>query len=66
MERLQGKFWTSEKEMIEELEDLGFDVLDITYEYIEIMDVDERMEDEPETLTIPLIRVRNTIALDIK
>ena len=65
MERLQGNFWTSEKEMIEELEDLGFDVLDITYEYIEIMDIDERMEDEPETLTIPLIRVRSTIALDI-
>ena len=65
MERLQVNFWTSEKEMIEELEDLGFDVLDITYEYIEIMDIDERMEDEPETLTIPLIRVRSTIALDI-
>lgn len=65
MERLQGKFWTRENEMMEELEELGFDVLDITYEYIEIMDIDERMEDEPETLTIPLIRVRSTIALDI-
>ena len=66
MERLNGKFWTSEKEMMDEFFELGYDVLDITYEYIEVMDVDERMEDEPETLTIPLIRVRNTIALDIK
>lgn len=65
MERLNGKFWTSEKEMMDEFFELGYDVLDITYEYIEVMDVDERMEDEPETLTIPLIRVRQTIALDI-
>ena len=51
--------------MMDEFFELGYDVLDITYEYIEVMDVDERMEDEPETLTIPLIRVRSTIALDI-
>lgn len=65
MEKLKGKFWTSEKEMMDEFFELGYDVLDITYEYVEVMDVDERMEDEPETLTIPLIRVRSTIALDI-
>ena len=65
MERLNGKFWTSEKEMMDEFFELGYDVLDITYEYIEVMDVDERMEDEPETLKLELIRARNTITINI-
>lgn len=66
MKNLKGKFWTTEHDMIEEFEEFGYDVLDITYEYVEVMHIDERMEDEPEALTIPLIRVKNTIALDIE
>lgn len=65
MKNLKGKFWTNENDMIEEFEKFGYDVLDLTYEYIEVMDVDERVEDEPETLRIALIRAKNTIALYI-
>ena len=62
---LRGKFWTRENEMLEELFELGIEVLDITYEYIELMDIDERIEDEPKTQRLELIRAGDTIAIDI-
>ena len=44
MKRLKNRFWTNEDEMMDEVEELGFDVIGIDYEYIYIMDIDDRMQ----------------------
>ena len=58
---LQNKFWTSEKEMIDDIEtNYSYDVVDIDYEYIELTPQDGW---EDETITFKLIRANNTIAI---
>lgn len=37
MENLLGKFWTSEEEMIKEIEENFYDVMDVQYSTIELM-----------------------------
>lgn len=40
MENLLGKFWTSEEEMIKEIEENFYDVMDVQYSTIELMKQD--------------------------
>lgn len=63
MENLKNKFWTNEDEMIEEIEELGYEVLDITYENIFLMDIDDRMSEFPTEICLKLLRANNTITI---
>lgn len=43
---MSGKFWTRQNEMVEELEELDYEVTEIGYEYVAVTDL--RDEDEAE------------------
>ena len=60
MEKLKGMFWTNKNEMLEELEGMGYEVIDENDEYIVIAD------EHDEEIKLDLIVARNTIAIDIK
>lgn len=58
-ELLFGKFWTEEAELVDDLEKAGFEVEDIGYDYLDVVDPDN----EDITLHYELVRARNTIAV---
>ena len=60
-EKISGKFWTDENELITEFEELGYDVLYLDYEYMIVSDIDERYEDKE--IKIDIIRAGRTIAV---
>lgn len=45
MMNLEGQFWTREQEMLKALEELGYEAIEIDYEYIVITDTYD--DDEP-------------------
>lgn len=57
LKALQGKFWTSLDEMVEEIQEQGFEVEDYNEEYVEV-----NFEDE-DHYTIHLIVAGSTIAI---
>lgn len=63
MEKLLNKFWTSEEDMENELEELGYEVLGIDYEYVYVMDIDDRMSEFPTEMRLKLLRANRTIAI---
>lgn len=63
MERLQNRFWTNEDEMMQEVEELGFDVIGIDYEYIYVMDIDDRVSEFPTECRLKLLRTNRTITI---
>lgn len=63
MENLEGKTWRDEDEMIEELEDLGYDIIDITNDYILLMDIDDRMSEFPTEYVLRLERTESKIKI---
>ena len=46
MMNVEGKFWTRQNEMVEELEELDYEVTAINYEYAAVVDTQD--EDERE------------------
>ncbi len=46
MMNVEGKFWTRQDEMVEELESLDYEVTYISYEYVAVTDLQD--EDEAE------------------
>lgn len=60
MEELKNKFWTDKNEMVEELKELGYDVLELNDEYITIEDEDE------EQTTLNLIIAGSTITIVVE
>ena len=56
---LFGKFWTEEAELVDELETAGFEVEDVGYDYLDVVDP----EDEDNTLHYELVRAGHTIAV---
>lgn len=46
MMNVEGKFWTRQNEMVEELEELDYEVTSINYEYVTVTDIQD--EDERE------------------
>lgn len=63
LEKFKGKFWTDEKEMVEEIEkNSDYDVLDVSFSYLNIID---RTGDDGEEILQEIIRAGNTIALRI-
>ena len=63
MERLRNKFWTNEDEMVEEIEELGYEVIDMDYEHILVMDIDDRMAEFPKEISLKLLRANKTITI---
>lgn len=63
MENLKNRFWTNESEMIEEIEELGYDVIDIDYENIYIMNIDDRVKEFPKEIKLKLLRANKTITI---
>lgn len=59
---LRGKFWTSQSEMIEELNELGYEVLDANDESITFSHECDEYEEE---FTLKVITAGRTIAIDI-
>lgn len=43
---VSGQFWTRQNEMVEDLEDLGYDVVEINWEYVTVVDTYD--DNEPE------------------
>lgn len=43
---MSGKFWTRQNEMVEELEELDYEVTEVSYEYVAVIDLHD--EDEAE------------------
>ena len=61
MKELENKFWTSEEEMIKDIENnYCYDVMDIGYDFVELMAQDGW---ENETITLELIRAGKTITI---
>lgn len=59
--KLENKFWLSEAEMVEDLEkNYGYDVIDVEYDFIELMLQDS---EEEETIKFELIRAGKTITI---
>ncbi len=46
MMNVEGKFWTRQNEMVEELEEMDYEVTSITYEYITVTDLQDDGEGE--------------------
>lgn len=46
MMNVEGKFWTRQEEMIEELESLDYEVTEAAWDHITVVDLQD--EDEPE------------------
>lgn len=61
MKELENKFWTSEEEMVKDIEtNYCYDVIDIGYDFVELMAQDGW---ENETITLELIRAEKTITI---
>ena len=61
LERLYGRFWTDEEEMIHDIEsETDFDVLGVFYDYANIID---RTGDDGEEVELGLIRAGSTITI---
>lgn len=61
MKELENKFWTSEEEMVKDIEtNYCYDVIDIGYDFVELMAQDGW---ENETITLELIRAGKTITI---
>lgn len=61
MKELKNKFWTSEEEMVKDIENnYCYDVIDIGYNFVELMAQDGW---ENETITLELIRAGKTITI---
>lgn len=43
---MSGKFWTRQNEMVEEIEELDYEVTEVSYEYVAVIDLHD--EDEAE------------------
>lgn len=56
---LFGNFWTEEAELVNDLETAGFEVEDVGYDYLDVVDP----EDEDNTLHYKLVRAGRTIAI---
>lgn len=39
MMNVEGKFWTRQNEMVEELKELGYEVIDLCNEYVGVVDL---------------------------
>lgn len=48
MMNVEGKFWTRKDEMVEELEDMGYEVIEIYDEYVAVTDLQDKDESEGE------------------
>ena len=46
MANVEGKFWTRKDEMVEELEDMDYEVIEIYDEYIAVADLQDENEGE--------------------
>ncbi len=44
MMNVEGKFWTRQDEMVEELESLDYEVTYISYEYVAVTDLQDEAE----------------------
>ena len=63
LEKFKGKFWTDEKEMVEEIEkNSDYDVLDVSFSYLNVID---RTGDDGEEILLEIIRAGSTITLRI-
>ena len=62
MKNLKGMFWTNTNEMVEEIEELGYEVLDVNDENITIGYEDEDGEEMEETLELIIAGRTITIA----
>lgn len=61
LRKMRGRFWTREEEMIDDIEtETDFDVLDISYSYITVIDT---TLDDDETYDIEIIRANTTITI---
>ena len=63
MKELKNKSWRDEDEMMEELEELGYDVVSINKEYVFVMDIDDRMSEFPTECALRLYRTNNKITI---
>lgn len=63
MKELKNKSWKDEDEMIEELEELGYDIVGINKEYVFVMDIDDRMSEFPTEYALRLYRTNNKITI---
>lgn len=63
LKSLSGSFWTKTSEIIEDIEDLGYEVLEINSEYVLISKEDEDGNDKE--LMIPLGGTSRTMTLDL-
>lgn len=63
MKELKNKSWRDEDEMMEELEELGYDVVGINKEYVFVMDIDDRMSEFPTECALRLYRTSNKIKI---
>ena len=61
LDKLQGRFWTDEAEMIRDIEsETDFDVLGVFYDHANIID---RTGDDGEEIMLGLIRAGQTITI---
>lgn len=56
----EGKFWTKEEEMIRDLENEAYEVLEVFYEDLIVIDT---KENDGEEIAIELIRAGDTITM---
>lgn len=56
----EGKFWTKEEEMIRDLENEAYEVLEVFYEDLIVIDA---KENDGEEIAIELIRAGDTITM---
>lgn len=46
MMNVSGQFWTRQNEMVEELEELDYSVLEVNHEYVVVADLQDEDEEE--------------------
>lgn len=64
LEKLKGHFWTSEEEMIAEIEaKTDYDVLDIFEDKLNVID---RTLDDGEEIEVKIIKAGKTVTLDLR
>jgi len=61
MTNVDGKFWTSQNELVEELESMGYEVNEISADCVVVVDTYD--DDEPE-YTLHISRVNRTMRID--
>ena len=62
-EVLKGKTFRDNREMCEELDSLGYDVIDYTDDYVFVMDIDDRESEFPMECALKLSRTENKITI---